>query len=547
MWRNMMIALLIVTVVAASGCGGGSASSPLPPPPAISVQISPTSATVLQGATQTFTATVRGTTNTAVAWSVQEGAVGGTITAAGSYSAPATAGAFHVIATSQADTNKTATATISVPGPSVALTPVSVTLSPSGTQAFKASVTGLANTAVTWTLQEAGGGAVSGAGSYTAPIATGFYHLVATSVADATLSGIATITVTTSTARFTPTGNMQNPRGLHSATLLTNGEVLMAGGTALADPLCIGGIGLAELYDSVAGSFTPTGRMTAPRYAHTATLLLNGKVLVTGGYGFVRDCEDLGEPAQASAELYNPSTRSFTATGGMRIGRGGHTATLLENGKVLVAGGGDQGGSAGGGGTATNSAELYDPVTGVFISTGSMTTPRFGHTATLLPNGKVLIAGGVDTTSPTSPVTTATAEIYDPAGGTFTPTNKMAAGRSRHTATLLVDGRVLIAGGAGLATAEIYDSTTGTFSPTGVMGQPRTVHTATLLPSGNVLVAGGSDSTAEIYDASTGSFNTTGGMEIGRWGHTAALLQNGKVLVAGGGARSPLATAELYN
>jgi hypothetical protein len=98
--------------------------------------------------------------------------------------------------------------------------------------------------------------------------------------------------------------------------------------------------------------------------------------------------------------FYNPSTRSFTATGGMKIGRGGHTATLLQNGKVLVAGGGDQGGSGGGGGTATNTAELYDPATGVFSSTRSMTTPRFGHTATLLANGKVLIAGGVDTEKP---------------------------------------------------------------------------------------------------------------------------------------------------
>ena len=146
MVRTTAIALFMALLVAASGCGGGSASPTPPPPPAISVQISPSTATVFQGATQFFTATVSGTTNTAVAWSVQEGALGGTITAAGSYRAPTNAGTFHVIATSQADTSKIAIATITVPGPSVAIAPVSVTLAPSGTQAFTATVTGLVNT-----------------------------------------------------------------------------------------------------------------------------------------------------------------------------------------------------------------------------------------------------------------------------------------------------------------------------------------------------------------------------------------------------------------
>jgi WD40 repeat protein len=194
-----------------------------------------------------------------------------------------------------------------------------------------------------------------------------------------------------------------------------------------------------------------------------------------------------------------------------------------------------------------------------------MAVGRYLHTATLLQNGKVLIVGGV-LTSTSDP--DATAEIYDPATGTFTMTGAMATAREQHTATLLADGRVLIVGGTtsppasltsawlatgavdlqGTATAEIYDPSTGSFSGTGSMAAARTFHTATLLPNGTVLIAGGGNenSTAEIYDPATGSFSVTGGMEVGRSGHTATLLPNGSVLVAGGGMFAGLASAELY-
>ena len=194
-----------------------------------------------------------------------------------------------------------------------------------------------------------------------------------------------------------------------------------------------------------------------------------------------------------------------------------------------------------------------------------MAVGRVLHTSTLLQNGKVLIVGGV-LTSASDPV--ATAEVYDPATGTFTMTGAMATAREQHTATLLADGRVLIVGGTtsapaslssawlatgtlnlqGTATAEIYDPSTGSFSATGSMAAARTFHTATLLPNGTVLVAGGGDenSTAETYDPATGSFSITGGMEIGRSGHTATLLPNGSVLVAGGGIFAGLVSAELY-
>jgi len=179
---------------------------------------------------------------------------------------------------------------------------------------------------------------------------------------------------------------------------------------------------------------------------------------------------------------------------------------------------------------------------------------RFLHTATLLQDGTVLIVGGA-LTSTSDPV--ATAEVYHPDTGIFTMTHAMTTAREQHTATLLADGRVLIAGGTTstgtgdlhpTATVEVYDPSTGSFSTTGLMAEARSFHTATLLPSGKVLVAGGGDenSTAEVYDPATGSFSITGGMEIGRSGHTATLLPNGSVLVAGGGIFAGLASAELY-
>jgi hypothetical protein len=284
-------------------------------------------------------------------------------------------------------------------------------------------------------------------------------------------------------------------------------------------------------------AFVPTGSMTIARVGHTATLLKNGKVLVTGGNGG-------SGPGLASAELYDPSNEFFTATGSMTIARVGHTATLLTDpalpnyGKVLIAGG-DPSGTA---------AELYDPVTETFTATGSMTIARVGHTATLLtdpalPNyGKVLIAGGG----------TATAELYDPANGTFTATGSMTTARVGHTATLLTGatlpnyGKVLIAGGA-TATAELYDPANGTFSATGSMTTARAGHTATLLTDpalpnyGKVLIAG--SSSAEVFDPASGTFAVVGSLPAGgAVGCTATLRNDGTVLVAGGAVLKPLYT-----
>jgi hypothetical protein len=478
---------------------------------------------------------------------------GGTIDSTGLYTAPQDAnGTFHIVATSQADSAAQGIAAAVVPLPQVTIAPVAVTLSPGGAQTFTAVASGLANTSVLLTIQEIGGGLINGAGFYTAPSAVGFYHVVATSVEDATLTARSTITVTTSVGGFTPTGSLHEARGFHTATLLTDGTVLVVGGSNDNSPCPDGGISSAEVYGP--GTFSLTkGQSDFVKYDHTATLLSTGKVLIAGGFGDGFDC--LGASAGNIAELYDPVAGSFTRAGNMVALRGGHTATLLPDGKVLIVGGADQDQ----GGTSLASAELYDPNTAAFTSTGSMSVGRYRLTATLLPNGKVLIAGGVslDASQPSS-----TAEIYDPATGAFTLTGAMTTGREQHTATLLADGKVLIVGGRSpvsgsndlqpTATAEVYDPSTGLFSTTGSMTAARSLHTATLLPSGNVLIAGGGDdnSTAELYNPTTSSFQTTGGMEVGRSGHTATLLSTdivgGVVLVVGGGEFDGLATAELF-
>jgi hypothetical protein len=518
------------------------------------VTVTPASASVYQGETVQFQAKIPGQSNQAVTWSLQGNF--GTIDSTGLYTAPhdGSGGPEIVTATSQANGTSKGTATVTVLPVEVNVSPATATLAPGATQTFTASVVGLSDATVTWSIQEASGGIITNEGIYTASSAAGFYHIVATSAFDSTRSGSSIVTVTISSAKFSPTGNMQQPRGYHTATLLSNGKVLMAGGATRADPICIGGIPTAELYDPAAGSFAQSGHMLASRYAQTGTLLPSGEVLIAGGFGLGRDCEDLGEPAETSAELFDPATGSFKATGSMTTGRGAHTATLLPNGKVLIIGGGSNGGATlpfYGTGSAT--AELYDPTAGAFTSIGSMAAARFGHTATLLKNGRVLVVGGTDSYSSTP---FSTAEIYDPATGHFSLTGSMATPRAGQSATLLADGKVLITGGfnTGIingqigvsSTAELYDPSNGSFSATGQMGAMRDEHTATLLPDGMVLVAGGGSPTAEVYDPSTGLFSPTGSMASERTGHSATLLSNGKVLVAGGGSWAPLDSAELY-
>lgn len=285
-------------------------------------------------------------------------------------------------------------------------------------------------------------------------------------------------------ATFSGAGSLTVDRGqAFSGTLLDNGKVLLVGGQAGDASLAS-----AELYDPATGTFTPTGDMSVARSFHSATLMADGRVLIVGGHRF-----NFRNSALASAEIYDPATGTFSPTGEMRIGRQEHTATLLSDGRVLVAGGYD---AEQDNATAQATAELFDPDKGTFAPTASMTSERGNHTATMLWNGKVLIAGG-HVGHPGASV--ASAELYDPSSGTFAPTGDMIHPRGSHSATLLSDGSVLMAGGftafpytgTTLASAETYEPSTATFTSTASMHTPRGRHAAALLPGGDVLVAGG--------------------------------------------------------
>jgi hypothetical protein len=377
--------------------------------------------------------------------------------------------------------------------------------------------------------------------------ARGFVTVVVCATAGALLLAPAALAAPT----WTATGSMNTLRVGHTQTLLpTSGKVLVAGGVALGGGLPNPRLASAELYDPTTGTWTTIPPMHTVRENHTATLLGNGKVLVAGGMG--------ATDILASAELYDPETGTWTTAPSMHTARDGHTATLLGNGKVLVAGGN--------GATGANlaSAELYDPDTGVWSATESMNTGRSEHTATLA-NGKVLVAGG----NGAGLDALASAELYDPAFG-WRETGSMNTPRLFHTATLLQSEQVLVAGGYGsfagpvLASAERYDPASGTWSATGSMNTARAFHTTTLLlnqPRGKVLVAGGFGglqgvfalASAEIYQPGSATFTAGPSLNTGRNSHTATFLpESGQVLVAGGvggvlTSSFALASAELFS
>jgi len=307
---------------------------------------------------------------------------------------------------------------------------------------------------------------------------------------------------------------------------------------------------VAALAVSPGWSFTGAYATCHNYYDPEATLLPSGKVLITGGSYSGSGISDL-----RCVEVYDPATGAWSTTGFMQTGRTYHTATLLPSGKVLVAGGE---GSCETDCTGLRSAEVYDPATGEWSPTGSMVTARYWHTATLLANGKVLVSGGYNESSGTLK----TAEVYDPVSGSWTATGSMSSARRVYTATLLPDGRVLATGGyyngsGSLATAEVYDPASGSWTATAPLNFSRSFHTATLMPNGRVLVSGGLYNgssplvQAEVYDPVSRSWGVTAPLNTSRFGHTATLLPNGKVLVAGGGGpNGPSSTrqsAEVYD
>ena len=337
-----------------------------------------------------------------------------------------------------------------------------------------------------------------------------------------------------------------------SATVLSDGRVLlfMGGRTAVFDPST--------------GALSVAPGVGTMRIAHTATLLDDGRVLLAGG--LTNDAQGQSA-ASTSADLCDPATGAIAATGSLSAPRALHAAARLADGRVLISGGCqvcdiEKPENF----KMSQAAELYDPQSGMF-SPGLAEMPRFFHTATTLGDGRVLLAAGMDMAGPIT-----AAELFDPATDKFTTAPGASASRTLHTATLLDDGRVLVVGGveraqAGsggtgtpLTTAELFDPATGTFSPTGSTAVGHAAHTATLLRDGRVLVAGGMDAqnkavgTAELYDPKTGTFSPTGTMAIPLALHTASLLADGRVLLWGldvaatsSSTTDPFALVEVYD
>lgn len=286
---------------------------------------------------------------------------------------------------------------------------------------------------------------------------------------------------------------------------------------------------------SANGRLRDLSEMATERAAHTATLLNDGSVLIVGGFR-------TGGTSLHDAEIFSPRDGRFTATGQLSTPRSGHTATILPDGKVLIAGGFDR--------KYLDSTEIFDPKTGHFTPGERLTIPRSEHTATRLSDGRILLIGGVGT----GWTFLSDAEIYDPRNGKFSPTGKISVPRESHTATLLKDGNVLITGGhkdrrtamTVYSTTEIFEVRSGTFQPSASLTIRRHKHDAVRLADGRVLIAGGSDESdarlggayrsLEIFDPALGSSRKVGDMRSTRYklNGTAIVLKTGKILIAGG-------------
>jgi Bacterial Ig-like domain (group 2)/IPT/TIG domain/Abnormal spindle-like microcephaly-assoc'd, ASPM-SPD-2-Hydin/Galactose oxidase, central domain len=542
------------TIQASSGSQNGSTTISVGPPALVSIALSPANASIPLGASQQYqtigTYSDGSTQNvtSSVEWSfvpsnIVSESSSGLITSLAQGTATLQA-ALGTVSGSTA---------VTVTSPVLLSSPASVNIDVGGTQQLSATGTysNSSGTDVTssssWVSSNPTIAGVSPTGFVTA-IANGNVTITATS---GTASGIATVTVGTSTG-----SSLNTSRYDQSATLLNDGTLLIAAGINCPSNTSCSYLATAESYNPDNGTFAYTGSLTEARSA-PAVLLPNGNVLIAGGYfcDSNGNCESL-----SSAEMYHPyfgyGYGYFSTVGNMTAPRTGHSMTLLNNGQVLIAGG--QNCTSATSCTTLNTAEIYNPVTGTFTPTGNLNAARFNATATLLNQGLVLIAGGFDGTN-----YPAAAELYDPSTGTFASTGNLNTPRASASATLLNTGQVLVAGGSTCSSpgcpsnsAELYNATAGTFSSTGTLNVSRFNHSATLLTNGQVLIAGGydscstsctSDGTAELYDPVAGTFTSTQALTTPRSGQTGTLLPSGDVVLVGGiGASATLASIDSY-
>jgi N-acetylneuraminic acid mutarotase len=329
-------------------------------------------------------------------------------------------------------------------------------------------------------------------------------------------------------------GDMQYARIYHTATLLSNGSVIVIGGNQSL---------IAEIFDPTSNTWHPTAPMSFPRSGHTATLLLNGKLLITGGVA--------NGLSTSSVEIYDAITNQWVIAANMYNARTGHTATLLSNGNVLVSGGSD----------SSLRAEIYDPIANVWSLTGSMARTRMDHTATLLDDGRVLVVGGGGSTD-TPYGGTEQVEMYNPTTDTWNIAASLSFGRRFHTANKLSNGTVIVIGGT-------YDRLTGApleiyFPEQNIwveLERPRELvkHSTTVLSDGSVLICGGgttvygeysNSAVNAIFDTKTGVLLPARSLTLPRRNHTETLLNDGTVLLTGGMAgesRVAVSSTERYD
>jgi hypothetical protein len=517
----------------------------------VSITVTPSTANLPVGLTQPFVATgsfTDGSTATLtanVSWSSSTPSVAAINGASGLAGAVAV-GTATVTATSGSTTGSTTVTVVPAALESISLTPsplaagVGIVRGLAATGVYSDGTSANLTGSATWSSTSPSVATVTGG------MVTGV-TLGSTTVAASVggVSGTAPVNVVTNT--WTDAAYLPLAVAAHTATLLQSGMVLVAGGS---NGYVNMGAGLAntEIYDPARDAWTPAANMLAGKSNHTATLLNDGRVLVVGG-------SDDSANVTAAASIYDPIANTWTAAPGMSTPRTTHTATLLPDGRVLIAGGpGTQ--------YATPSSEIFDPVSNTWGPPTPMLVQRGSHTATLLSSGKVLVTGGQ-----IGGIPTATTEVYDPTTNSWSAGPSMSVARMAHTATTLPTGIVLVAGSGGYgfvpsaASAETYDPTTNSWSSVASMATPRDHATATLLPSGRVLVAGGFNSgghtqdliylsSAELFDPNTGTWTAAASMGSTHVGHRASLLPNGVVLVTGGSSLvtngNPTAVCEMY-